>query len=188
MTNGEWLAVRPATRPVQDHSQLNSAWKIFGVAPRSWPNNTTTANTAAPSVASRKYQPTSLWWLHVMSAVDVVNFSTYLSLVGNRFLRRCIVQCWRPMCLYFSSPGIISLYSDLIVTTQLCICVEWEIPQVFGEYKDVLTKPSAVWCWHLLFKVCLVPREKWNVNFTLYNTHKVFFFDLKPVPVTTELF
>jgi len=68
VTNSVSCVGRPGTHVVENQAQLNSAWKIFGVAPRSWPNSTTTADIAAASVARRKYQRTSLWWLYPFSA------------------------------------------------------------------------------------------------------------------------
>jgi len=72
MTNLEqhWMAViyfayRPETHVVGGaNGNMNSAWKIFGVAPRSWSNNAVASNSAAPPAACRKYQRTSLWWLY----------------------------------------------------------------------------------------------------------------------------
>jgi len=60
-TNGRRVG-RPETRVAGTHGQPNSAWKIFGIAPRSWPNNTAATNIAPTTNASRKYQRTSLWW------------------------------------------------------------------------------------------------------------------------------
>ena len=68
---------RPETQVVGANGHMNSAWKIFGVTPQSWPNsNTTTANITPASSVPRKYQRTSLWWF--VSPASVRISSLYL--------------------------------------------------------------------------------------------------------------
>jgi len=101
VNSSDIFACRPETRVVRGaNGYMNSAWKIFGVAPRSLPNSTTATNIAAPTNASRKYQRTSLWWL-LCGRPEFLHI--YLTAVS-------VVQCWSLECLYLPLPGSTNCY------------------------------------------------------------------------------
>ena len=165
IANTNWSVGRPETHVVGNQGQLNSAWKIFGVAPQSWQNSTTTtANIAAPSHANRKYQQTSLWWLYpsiASSPVSNVSMVTSHHFCGwLKLLRlRCRpgVQCvyflfhfkYQRQCLYWSYFYCSSCWfinADWKVAQSLC---SWDIN---NEVQGVLT--SLAFCVSMLLVQC----------------------------------